>query len=60
MSNFEDFVRNLKDYDAMPKYELQQLAIMGDKKAEKLYLERYGVNKIDTVTPEFSIEDDED
>lgn len=60
MSDFQDFVRDLKDYDAMPKYELQQLAIMGDKKAEKLYWERYRVTKIDTVTPEFSVEEDEE
>jgi hypothetical protein len=38
------------DYATMPKYELQQRAIFGDKKAEKIYFERYGNKKVDTVS----------
>lgn len=60
MSRFSDVVGNPNDYSRMPKFELQQRAILGDEKAERIYLERYGDNKIATVTPEFSIEEDEE
>lgn len=60
MARFNDVVGNPNDYTRMPKFELQQRAILGDKKAERIYLERYAEGKIDTVTPEFSIEEDED
>jgi hypothetical protein len=40
-----DVVLNPKDYDTMPKYQLQELALAGDKKAERIYFERYGNNK---------------
>lgn len=60
MSLFKDVLGNINDYTNMPKYELQQRAIMGDAKAERIYLERYGLGKLDTVTPKFSIQDDED
>lgn len=60
MSNALDELGNYNDYTNMPIFELQQRAIMGDKKAERIYLERYGSNKVDTVTPKFSIQDDED
>jgi hypothetical protein len=36
-----DEVLNPNDYENMPKYELQQRAIFGDKKAERIYFERY-------------------
>lgn len=38
------------DYATMPKFELQQRAIFGDEKAEKIYFERYGDQKKDTVS----------
>ena len=60
MSKFNDAVGNPNDYTRMPKFELQQRAILGDKKAERIYLERYAEGKIGTVTPEFSIEEDEE
>lgn len=37
-----DTVGDLNDYANMPKYELQQRAIFGDEKAERIYFERYG------------------
>lgn len=37
-----DEVGNINDYANMPKFELQQRAIFGDKKAEEIYLKRYG------------------
>lgn len=37
-----DIVGDLNDYANMPKFELQQRAIYGDQKAEKIYFERYG------------------
>jgi hypothetical protein len=39
-----------EDYADMPKYELQQRAIFGDAKAERIYFERYGNQKVDTVS----------
>ena len=39
-----------EDYANMPKYELQQRAIFGDAKAERIYFERYGNQKVDTVS----------
>jgi len=44
-----DVVLDWNDYATMPKFELQQRAIFGDKKAEKIYFERYGNKKVDTV-----------
>jgi hypothetical protein len=37
-----DVVLNPNDYSTMPKYQLQELALAGDKKAERIYFERYG------------------
>jgi hypothetical protein len=37
-----DEVGEINDYANMPKFELQQRAIFGDEKAERIYLERYG------------------
>lgn len=37
-----DNVGEINDYTNMPKYELQQRAIFGDKEAERIYFERYG------------------
>jgi hypothetical protein len=45
-----DEVLKDNDYATMPKYELQQRAIFGDAKAEKIYFERYGKEKVDTVS----------
>ena len=42
MSNFIDQVGDIDDYSNMPKFELQQRAILGDEKAERIYFERYG------------------
>jgi hypothetical protein len=42
MSNFSDQVGVIDDYTNMPKFELQQRAIFGDAKAERIYAERYG------------------
>lgn len=42
MSNFIDQVGEIDDYSDMPKFELQQRAIFGDAKAERIYAERYG------------------
>ena len=42
MSNFTDQVGVINDYTNMPKFELQQRAIFGDAKAERIYAERYG------------------
>jgi hypothetical protein len=44
-----DQVLDWNDYANMPKFELQQRAIFGDEKAEKIYFERYGNKKVDTV-----------
>jgi hypothetical protein len=45
-----DEVLKSNDYATMPKYELQQRAIFGDVKAERIYFERYGKEKVDTVS----------
>jgi hypothetical protein len=45
-----DEVLEWNDYANMPKFELQQRAIYGDKKAEKIYFERYGNKNVDTVS----------
>jgi hypothetical protein len=45
-----DEVLKDNDYANMPKYELQQKAIFGDAKAERIYFERYGKEKVDTVS----------
>ena len=42
MSNFIDQVGDIDEYSNMPKFELQQRAILGDEKAERIYFERYG------------------
>lgn len=42
MSNFIDEIGVINDYANMPKFELQQRAIMGDAKAERIYFARYG------------------
>jgi len=42
VSNFSDEVGEIDDYANMPKFELQQRAIFGDAKAERIYFERYG------------------
>lgn len=60
MTKFNDVIGDPNDYTSMPKFELQQRAILGDKKAERIYTERYSGNKIGTVTPEFSIDEIED
>jgi hypothetical protein len=36
-----DEVLDWEDYTIMPKFELQQRALADDKKAQKIYLERY-------------------
>jgi hypothetical protein len=45
-----DELLNDNDYSVMPKYELQQRAIFGDAKAERIYFKRYGKEKVDTVS----------
>jgi hypothetical protein len=42
MSKFIDELGVIDDYSNMPKFELQQRAIFGDAKAERVYAERYG------------------
>lgn len=42
MNDEIDVVLEENDYSTMPKYELQQRAIFGDAKAEKVYGEKYG------------------
>jgi hypothetical protein len=37
-----DVVLNPNNYNTMPKYQLQELALAGDKEAERIYFERYG------------------
>jgi hypothetical protein len=37
-----DEVLDWEDYAIMPKFELQERALADDKKAQKIYLERYG------------------
>jgi hypothetical protein len=44
-----DVVLEWEDYENMPKFELQERALANDAKAEKIYFERYGNKKVDTV-----------
>jgi hypothetical protein len=44
MSNFSDQLGVIDDYTNMPKFELQQRAIFGDEKAERIYAYRYNKN----------------
>ena len=37
-----DEVLDWEDYAIMPKFELQERALADDKKAQQIYLERYG------------------
>ena len=60
MEKWVDTVIGDKDYEAMTEFMLLQLALDNNKKAWAEYLRRNRTNKIDTVTPTFSIEDDED
>lgn len=55
-----DIVLGAKDYERMPDYYLLRLAFEGDKEAYGVYLRRTETNKSATVTPEFSIEEDEE
>jgi hypothetical protein len=52
MSNNEpiDEVLEWLDYENMPKFELQQRALADDKKAQRIYFERYKNDKVDTVS----------
>jgi hypothetical protein len=45
-----DVVLDPNNYNEMPKYELQERALAGDAKAERIYFERYGNQKVDTVS----------
>jgi len=45
-----DEVGEINDYTNMPKFELQQRAIFGDARAERIYFKRYGKSKVDTVS----------
>lgn len=36
-----DVVLNPNNYSTMPKYQLQELVLAGDKEAERIYFERY-------------------
>jgi hypothetical protein len=50
-----DVVLNPNDYSTMPKYQLQELALAGDAKAERIYFERYGKkNKTAELTELFA------
>jgi hypothetical protein len=37
-----DVVLETNNYATMPKYQLQERALAGDAKAERIYFERYG------------------
>jgi hypothetical protein len=37
----EDAVLDPNDYSTMPRYELQERILEGDKKAEEVYFKRY-------------------
>lgn len=37
-----DIVLDWNDYSTMPRYELQERILAGDKKAEEVYFKRYG------------------
>lgn len=51
MANNEpvDVVLEWEDYENMPKFELQERALADDPKAIRIYFERYGKKKVDTV-----------
>jgi hypothetical protein len=51
MANNEpiDVVLEWEDYENMPKFELQERALADDVKAQRIYFERYGNKKVDTV-----------
>ena len=44
-----DLVLEWEDYENMPKFELQERALADDEKAKRIYFERYGNKKVDTV-----------
>ena len=44
-----DLVLEWEDYESMPKFELQERALADDEKAKRIYFERYGNKKVDTV-----------
>jgi hypothetical protein len=44
-----DEVLEWEDYENMPKFELQERALADDVKAQRIYFERYGNKKVDTV-----------
>jgi hypothetical protein len=44
-----DEVLEWEDYKNMPKFELQERALADDVKAQRIYFERYGKKKVDTV-----------
>jgi hypothetical protein len=52
MANNEpvDVVLEWEDYGNMPKFELQERALADDPKAIRIYFERYGNQKVDTVS----------
>jgi hypothetical protein len=56
MANNEpvDVVLEWGDYENMPKFELQERALADDPKAIRIYFERYGNKKVDTVSSKVS------
>jgi hypothetical protein len=44
-----DEVLEWENYENMPKFELQERALADDVKAQRIYFERYGNKKVDTV-----------
>lgn len=56
MANNEpvDVVLEWEDYENMPKFELQERALADDVKAQRIYFERYGNKKVDTVSSKVS------
>jgi hypothetical protein len=56
MANNEpvDVVLEWEDYENMPKFELQERALADDPKAIRIYFERYGNKKVDTVSDKVS------
>lgn len=57
MANNEpvDVVLEWEDYENMPKFELQERALADDPKAIRIYFERYGKKKVDTVGGKASV-----
>jgi len=49
-----DVVLEWEDYENMPKFELQERALADDEKAQRIYFERYGNKKVDTVSSKVS------